>query len=233
MNNLQKNTLNHLAVIMDGNRRWAKQNNLPNYQGHKVGAQKAKMLIEIAAKAKIRHLSLFVFSTENWHRPPSEVEYLIELFESYLTDEVNNLVINKIKLFIIGDVKQLGGNLQKRIESINSLVVEDPMMNLYVTFSYGAQQEIVDAVKKAIKSNVALEDLNVENFTRFLYSPEMPEIDMLLRTSGRKRISNFLLWHMAYAELYFIDKYWPDFNEEDFNIAIEEYKNRNRTFGKK
>jgi undecaprenyl diphosphate synthase len=232
MDHSQKNTLNHLAVIMDGNRRWAKQNNLSNYHGHKVGGQKAKMLIEIAAKSGIKHLSLFVFSTENWHRPSVEVGYLLELFESYLTDEVSNLVTNKIKLSIIGDIKQLSSNLQNKIESINSLVVEDPKMNLYVTFSYGAQQEIVDAVKKAIKSNVAAEDVTVENFRQFLYSSEMPEIDMLIRTSGRKRISNFLLWHMAYAELYFVDKYWPDFSEEDFNIAIEEYKNRSRTFGK-
>jgi undecaprenyl diphosphate synthase len=232
MNNSVKKTINHLAVIMDGNRRWAKQNNLANYQGHRVGAQKAKMLIELAAKAEIKHLSLFVFSAENWHRTSAEVRYLLNLFESYLINEVNNLVANKIKLSVIGDIIRLDAILKRQIESINSLVIEDPVMNLYVCFSYGAQQEIVDAVKKAIKSNIDPQDLSVENFTQFLYSPEMPQIDMMIRTSGRRRISNFLLWHMAYAELYFIDKYWPDFNEEDFNIAIEEYKNRNRTFGK-
>jgi undecaprenyl diphosphate synthase len=224
-------TINHLAVIMDGNSRWAEQNNLPSYLGHKEGTHKAKLLIELAIQHEIKHLSLFAFSTENWSRPKDEVEYILELFYGYLNDEIENLIKNKIKLSIIGDLTKLSSKLQNKIQEIQKREIIDPALKLYINFSYGGKQEIVDAARKILSAKIDAKDITIENFNQFLYAPDMPDIDLVIRTGGNQRISNFLPWHIAYAELYFLKKYWPDFNEEDLKLAIDEYKKRLRTFG--
>lgn len=231
MQNHANKIINHLAIIMDGNSRWAKQNNLTSYVGHKKGAENVKKVIEFAINHKIKHLSLFAFSTENWQRPKEEVDYLLELLDLYLTQEIQNLIKNKIKLSVIGDTNKLSSGLQSKIATISEMAIDDIVLNLYITFSYGGRQEIIDAVKKALVSNIDHKILNTDNFKQFLYDPLMPDIDLIIRTGGNKRISNFLLWHCAYAELYFIDKYWPDFDLIDFNAAITDYNQRLRTFG--
>jgi undecaprenyl diphosphate synthase len=225
--------INHIAIIMDGNSRWAHQNNLPSYSGHKQGVQTAKLAVQLALKYEIKNLSLFAFSTENWQRPAEEVDYILELFETHLNNEIENLIKNKVKLLIIGDLSKISQNLHNTINEINGNSLVDAKLNLYAAFSYGGKQEIVEAARKIIKSNIDPEQITVANFNKFLYAPEMPNIDLLIRTGNDKRISNFLLWHIAYAELYFLNKYWPDFNEEDFKSVMAEHNNRIRTFGKR
>jgi undecaprenyl diphosphate synthase len=233
MNFVHNHTINHLAIIMDGNSRWADKQKIASYLGHKKGADTAKKTIELAIKYKIKNLSLFAFSTENWQRPEHEVTYLLKLLEKYLTTEIENLAKNRIKLSIIGDLSKLPEQLQNKIKLIEQQKIHEPVLNLYITFSYGAKQEILSAVKKILATNTSPDNLDDQSFRQFLYAPDMPDIDLVIRTGGNKRISNFLLWHIAYAELYFIDKFWPDFDELDLQNAIETYQNCSRTFGKR
>ena len=223
--------INHLAIIMDGNSRWAKQNNLPYYIGHKKGAQKVKQVVEFAIQSNIKHLSLFAFSTENWQRPTEEVNYLIDLLDLYLSKDIDELVQKRVKLAIIGDFSRLSDEMRQKIHQVNSLQISDIVLHLYVTFSYGGRQEIIDAARKLIAGNILPDALDADSFKQALYAPNMPDIDLVIRTGGNKRISNFLLWHCAYAELHFIDKYWPDFDSSDFIDALQDYNKRLRTFG--
>jgi undecaprenyl diphosphate synthase len=229
-------SINHLGVIMDGNSRWAEQNNLSKHLGHKQGALTAKSLIEIATKYKIKHLSLFAFSTENWQRPAFEVTYLLSLFEDYLTKEFQALIDNKIQLLVVGDLSKLPESLKRKIQELNNYKTLNPVLSVYLMFSYGAKQEIIKAIKCIIddvKSSSETLNIDEESLKKYLYAPKMPDLDMVIRTGGDKRISNFLLWHIAYAELYFMDKYWPDFNEQDLISALTEYTKRTRTFGRR
>ena len=228
---LAQNTLNHLAIIMDGNSRWAMANNLNRNLGHKQGAQKAKMVIEWAGKIGIKYLSLFAFSTENWSRPSFEVQYLLNLLDWYLNNELVSLVKNGVKLQIIGDLETLTPEMRTKIKNLNNLTPQQTNINVYIAFSYGGQKELVDAVKRAIEQGLRSEDISQETFSQLLYAPEMPPIDLLIRTGGNQRMSNFFLWHTAYAELCFIEKYWPDFAECDLQEAVERYKDCQRTFG--
>ena len=228
---LAQNTLNHLAIIMDGNSRWAMANNLNRNLGHKQGAQKAKMVIEWAGKIGIKYLSLFAFSTENWSRPSFEVQYLLNLLDWYLNNELVSLVKNGVKLQIIGDLETLTPEMRTKIKNLNNLTPQQTNINVYIAFSYGGQKELVDAVKRAIEQGLRSEDISQETFSQLLYAPEMPPIDLLIRTGGNQRMSNFFLWHTAYAELCFIEKYWPDFAECDLQEAVEKYKDCQRTFG--
>jgi len=223
--------MNHLAIIMDGNSRWAEKVGLPRFAGHEEGSKAAKQIIEYAAKNGIKNLSLFAFSTENWQRPEEEVQYLLYLLEKYLDEEAENLAKNKIKLFVIGRLEKLSSSLQDKINQIHQTSVDDSVMNLYITFSYGGRQEIVDAAKKCLINKINPETLTEETFQKFLYAPNMPDIDFVIRTGNRRRISNFLLWHMPYAEIYFSDKYWPEFSQKDLELAIADYQTRIRTFG--
>ena len=261
---LAQNTLNHLAIIMDGNSRWAMANNLNRNLGHKQGAQKAKMVIEWAGTIGIKYLSLFIefllvvtfmimvavmyvlnydtnqiiiylslfaFSTENWSRPSFEVQYLLNLLDWYLNNELVSLVKNGVKLQIIGDLETLTPEMRTKIKNLNNLTPQQTNINVYIAFSYGGQKELVDAVKRAIEQGLRSEDISQETFSQLLYAPEMPPIDLLIRTGGNQRMSNFFLWHTAYAELCFIEKYWPDFAECDLQEAVERYKDCQRTFG--
>lgn len=223
--------MNHLAIIMDGNSRWAEKVGLPRFAGHEEGSKVAKQIIEYAAKNHIKNLSLFAFSTENWQRPEDEVNYLLYLLEKYLDEEAENLVKNKIKLFVIGRLEKLSSSLQDKINQMHQKVVTDPEMNLYITFSYGGRQEIVDAAKNCLMDNINPKELTESTFQKFLYAPNMPDIDFVIRTGGRRRISNFLLWHMPYAEIHFSDKYWPEFSQKDLELALHDYQTRIRTFG--
>ncbi len=228
---MEANKLNHLAIIMDGNGRWAKEKKLSKMEGHKFGAEAARKVIEFAITTEIKHLSLYTFSSENWNRPILEVNSLMDLLEYYLTKEANKLNENGVKVIFIGSLEKLNNRLQKKIHELMDLTRNNSKLHLYIALSYGGRQEIVDACKRINALNIPTELINEDLIRENLYAPNMPDIDLLIRTSGEQRISNFLLWHAAYSELYFIEKYWPDFSEQDLKIAIAEFKRRIRNFG--
>lgn len=221
--------MNHLAIIMDGNARWANQHNITKAQGHKKGAETLKSLLPAASKLGIKYLTLYAFSSENWQRPASEVSILIDLLCHYIKNEINTLAKHQIKLKVIGDLTKLSPNVQKNINDAVEATKHCTKMTATIAFSYGSRDEILHACQQAIDSGV--KTITENDFSRFLYDPEMPDVDLLIRTSGVYRISNFLLWQSAYAELYFSKKLWPDFNEDDLVEALEDYSQRQRTFG--
>ncbi|PCJ29587.1 MAG: di-trans,poly-cis-decaprenylcistransferase [Rickettsiales bacterium] len=221
--------LNHLAIIIDGHARWAKQHGKTKVEGHRQGAQTIKSLLPHISASGIKHLTLYAFSSENWSRPAEEVSVLIKLLSHYVTTETGTLNDNNIRLKIIGDLDKLSPSLQKQIKTIVEKTEKNSKMILTIAFSYGGRGEIARACQKAIDSGAT--NITEDSFKEFLYDPKMPDVDLLIRTSGAHRISNFLLWQTAYAELYFIDKFWPDFNEKDLAVAIENYSQRERTFG--
>lgn len=228
---MKKHNINHLAIIMDGNARWARANNLSKAQGHQKGAEVAKALIPIIAKLDIPYTTLYAFSSENWQRPADEVEMLIKLLTFYIQSEADNLNKNGVKLKIIGKLDKLSANLQEEIKQTIDLTKHNNKITLCIAFSYGSRTEIVDACQKIINSDV--KEITEEHFKQYLYDPEMPDVDLLIRPSGEHRISNFLLWQAAYAELYFSNKFWPEFDEAELNKAIENYSTRTRRFGQR
>ncbi len=221
--------LKHLAVIMDGNARWAQDNKSLKYEGYRKGAKAAKDLIFNALELAIPYLTIYAFSSENWLRPKDEIMFLMNMLGEYIVKETEELHKNGIRLKVIGKIDRLNASLQKTIYKAIKLTENNSKMTLCVAFGYGGRLEIVDACQKMIDSGVKSVDEN--SFKHYLYDSEMPDVDLLIRTSGAIRISNFLLWQIAYAELLFCNKYWPDFNKDDLIEAINEYKRRNRNFG--
>jgi undecaprenyl diphosphate synthase len=221
--------LNHLAIIMDGNARWAAQNQLPKLEGHRNGVENIKKLLPIVMKQDISYLTLYGFSYENWKRSNEEVSYLLDLLGYHLTQTLSLLHENNIRLKVIGRLGRLSSSLQKRINDVVEATKENNKMVLCVAFSYGGRIEVLDACQKIVDSGKMV--ITEDNFRNYLYDADMPDVDLLIRTSGEQRISNFLLWQSAYAELYFSPKYWPDFNETDLMRAIDEYSKRKRNFG--
>ena len=223
--------LNHLAVIMDGNSRWASSRNLPSKQGHKEGVKKARLAVEYALENKIDYLTLFAFSTENWLRDEVEVRDLISLFFEALEEKTPELREEKVKLNFIGDISRFNKKLLKQIEKSKKLTEEyKPKLNLIIAASYGGKWDIINAVKKfyADKKNKELDEKSLENY---LETKSFPFPDFIIRTGGEKRLSNFYLWQSSYSELYFSDKLWPDFDKKDFEIALEDFSSRKRKFG--
>ena len=230
------NSPNHVAIIMDGNGRWAEQKGMPREFGHQNGVRSVKKIVEVANKHKVKYLTLFAFSIENWERPSYEVETLMRLLVETLRDEFEDLFKNNIRLNAIGDVKSLPNEVRYELDSIINNTKDNTGMTLTLALSYGGKQEIFNAVKE-ISEKVKNEIICLDNFddsiiNEHLYTKNLPDVDLLIRTSGEQRISNFLLWQIAYAELYFSETYWPDFSEEDFTDAIIEYQKRERRFGK-
>ncbi len=230
-----KKTLNHVALIMDGNGRWAKSKNLSRFDGHKEGAKTVKKIVEAARREGLSYLTLFAFSNENWGRPETEVKNLFTLFSDYISSEKDNLISNKIRLRIVGRLSMLPSDLQKIIESINSYSDEKSEMDLILAISYGGREEIEDAVKelaKDIKSGeINCEDINQEKIKSYMYAPDLPDPDLLIRTSGEARISNFLLWQLAYTEICIVPEMWPDFSVESFVECLRNFSNRKRKYG--
>ena len=223
--------LNHLAIIMDGNGRWATEQNLDRIAGHKQGAQSAKKIIEACANLNIPYLTLYAFSKENWNRPIFEVESLMSLLGSMLTNELEELTRNNIVFQIVGRIEDLPKGIQEIVINATEKTKNNNGLILSLALSYGGRQEIIDAINKIIvseKKEIIDEDI-VKNH---LYCPEMPDPDLIIRTAGEYRLSNFLLWQSAYAEIYITDKNWPDFTEEDLIGALKDFDRRNRTFGK-
>jgi undecaprenyl diphosphate synthase len=226
----------HTAIIMDGNGRWAEQKGMPRIFGHQNGVTAVKKIVEAANKFNIKYLTLFTFSIENWDRPRSEVDTLMGLLVQTLKDEFEEMFKNNIKLNAIGDLDSLPNEVREELYSIIESTKRNTGMTLTLALSYGGKQEIFKAVKE-ISDKVKNDIICLDNFddsviNDHLYTCDLPDVDLLIRTSGEKRISNFLLWQIAYAELYFTDVYWPDFSEEDLEKAIVEYQNRERRFGK-
>ena len=223
--------INHLAIIMDGNGRWATDQNLDRVTGHKKGAQSAKEIIQACANLNIPYLTLYAFSKENWNRPIFEVESLMSLLGSMLTNELKELTRNNIVFQIVGRIEDLPKGIQEIVINAIEKTKNNNGLILSLALSYGGRQEIIDAINKIIvseKKEIIDEDI-VKNH---LYCPEMPDPDLIIRTAGEYRLSNFLLWQSAYAEIYVTDKNWPDFTEEDLIGALKDFNRRNRTFGK-
>lgn len=226
----------HTAIIMDGNGRWAEQKGMPRIFGHQNGVTAVRKIVEAASKFNIKYLTLFTFSVENWDRPKMEVDTLMGLLVQTLKDEFEDMFKNNIKLNAIGDLDTLPNDVREELQTIIESTKGNTGMTLTLALSYGGKQEIFKAVKE-ISDKVKNDIICLDNFddsviNDHLYTCNLPDVDLLIRTSGEKRISNFLLWQIAYAELYFTNVYWPDFTEEDLEKAIVEYQNRERRFGK-
>lgn len=225
----------NIAIIMDGNGRWAKKRKLARREGHKEGVKTLKKIVKYAAKKNIKSLTVYAFSTENWKRPKSEVNFLLSLMRKTMREEVDELLAKGVKINFLGRKDALSKKLIKEIELIEKKSQKNTNLVLNIAFNYGGRAEIVDATKKVLldcKNNeLEIAELTCEDFADYLYQRDLKDIELLIRTGGEKRLSNFLLWQAAYAELYFTDKYWPDFEEEDFEIALNDFKNRERRFG--
>ncbi len=225
----------HVAVIMDGNGRWAKRQGLRRVRGHMAGAESVRVVVRTARRVGIEYLTLYTFSEENWQRPTAEVRALMNLLTRYLRQELAEMQENNIALRAIGDLKRLPENVQRELAKTEEATREGARMTLSLALSYGGRQEIVQAAQALAEDlkagRVRPEDINLENFAGRLFTVGIPDPDLLIRTSGEFRLSNFLLWQSAYTELYFTDTLWPDFREEEFIQALLEFQRRDRRFG--
>ena len=237
LNNVDLTNLpKHIAIIMDGNGRWAKQKGLLRALGHESGTKSVKINIKTCAKLGIEYLTLYAFSTENWNRPKLEVDTLMKILIKSLKKELKTLQDNNIKLNVIGNLEKLPKTAQTELLDVIDKTKDNSRMTLTLALSYGSREEIVNAVRiisDKVKNNIiSLDSIDDSIINEHLYTRNLPEVDLLIRTSGEHRISNFLLWQIAYAELYFTDILWPDFKEQDLYEAIISYQKRERRFGK-
>lgn len=225
----------HVAIIMDGNGRWAKQKNYPRIRGHMAGINVIKKTVRLAAKLDIKILTLYAFSKENWRRPKSEVSGLMRLLKMYLQREIDIINKENIRLNVIGDIDGMPQDVQNILRRAMHDTRTNTGLLLNLALNYGARSEIIQAAKKIAEGykhgRITLEEINEDSFSGYLYTAGLPDPDLLIRTSGEMRISNFLLWQCSYSEFYFVKKLWPDFNEDDFKKAIAEYQKRHRRFG--
>ena len=233
---LKSNLPSHIAIIMDGNGRWAQKIDRKRTFGHKKGVSSVKDCISGAINLGIKNLTLYVFSTENWNRPALEINALMNLLVGSLKKETDSLIKNDIKLTAIGDLDSLTNGTREKLNEIINRTLENKKLNLNLAISYGSKQELVNAVKiisNKVKNNIISHEKIDENIiNEHLYTRNLPSVDLLIRTGGESRVSNFLLWQIAYAELYFTNILWPDFNKENLFEAILNYQNRERRFGK-
>ncbi|MDC0127394.1 polyprenyl diphosphate synthase [Methylophilaceae bacterium] len=218
-----------MAVIMDGNGRWAKKRLLPRIAGHKKGLDSIGVIIKSAINYNVSTATLYAFSTENWNRPSEEINGLMELFSDAIDSQTDKLITNDIRVRILGDISIFTNKLQSKIKSLIKKTSINKGLNLNIALNYGARSEIIMAVNKASKSKTGA--LLEKDLTGNLYTKDMPDVDLLIRTGGQKRLSNFLLWQIAYSELYFIDTLWPDFSDKDFIDALYFFQNTERKFG--
>ena len=227
---------NHVAIIMDGNSRWAQKKDLSKEKGHKAGVKKARLAVEFFLENEIKELTLFAFSTENWGRQKKEVKALMKLFLEAINEQTPDLIKNKVKLNFIGEISRFDKVLIKQIKkSQENTSKYDPKMNLNIAISYGGRWDLEQALKKIIddilKETIKIKNLNEDLISNYLSTSQIKDPDMIIRSGGEKRISNFFLWQAAYSEIYFSDKLWPDFNEKDFKKALNEFSLRKRKFG--
>ncbi len=232
---MEKNLPKHIALIMDGNRRWAKERNLDIKQGHYAGAENLEKIALYANKIGIKYMTVYAFSTENWKRSETEVKGLMLLLKAYVEKMLAKTNSNNIKINILGDISKLDISLQKSINKILNKTKENTGLTLNIAFNYGGRDEIVKATQKISeevkKGNINVEDIDEKMLGDYLYTKGQPDPDIMIRTSGELRLSNFLLWQLAYTEFVFLNKYWPDFNEKDLDNAVEDFQKRHRNFG--
>ena len=225
----------HIAIIMDGNGRWAQKKGLPRVMGHKAGMEALKKTVKSCSDLGIKILTVYAFSTENWNRPQDEVNYLMGLLVEYMRKEVNALHKNKVKIKLLGEADILPGQTRTEIEEAIELTKNNEGLQFNIALNYGGRAEILRACKNLIKDfetgNLDMDSVEEKVFSSYLYTGNDPDPDLIIRTSGEQRISNFLLWQGAYSELLFVDQLWPDFDEAVLHSAILEYQNRNRRFG--
>ena len=229
---IQENLPKHIAITMDGNGRWAKEKGKNRIFGHNQGIEAVRDTVEGAVEYGIKFLTLFAFSTENWNRPKHEVNALMKLLISSIHNETKTLLKNNIKLQTIGDTKQLPQKCQNELEECIKLTKENSSMTLTLALSYSGKWEIINAINNLIKTERENQNISESDFEQYLSTKNVPDPELLIRTSGEKRISNFMLWQIAYSELYFTEKKWPDFRREDLKKAIINYQQRERRFGK-
>ena len=226
----------HVAIIMDGNGRWAKRQGMNRVFGHRNALTAVRESIQAATKIKVQAITLYAFSTENWNRPKMEIDALMNLLINSLKKELPEFMENSVKVNSIGAIENLPKNAQKALAEVIEITKDNSNITLTLALSYGSRQEIVNAIKniskKVVNKELTLEEIDEKTINNHLYTFNLPEVDLMIRTSGEQRISNFLMWQMAYAELYFTDVLWPDFREEHFYDAIINYQNRERRFGK-
>lgn len=225
----------HVAIIMDGNGRWAKKKHLPKIAGHAEGVKRVEDIIKAAKGLGVKTITLFAFSTENWKRPRKEVDALMKLLEIYLDQETNRMVKEGVKIRAIGRIRELPHSVQLRLRSAEEKTQKNKDILLNLALNYGSRSEIVDAAKKIardVKENkFDIEDLNEKKFSKYLYTSSIPDPELIIRTSGEMRLSNFLLWQASYSEIYVTKKFWPDFKKQDFENAILDYTKRERRYG--
>ncbi len=230
-----KNLPRHVAVIMDGNGRWAARKHLPRIEGHRRGIQSVREVITLSRELEIGTLTLYAFSNENWSRPASEINQLMTLLKRYLLKEVETMMSNEIRFRVVGQIDRLPGAVASLIHSVEEKTRENKKMTLVLALSYGGRTEIVDTVKRLAEDlrmeKISVKDLDETLFSEYLYTRDIPDPDLMIRTSGEVRISNFFLWQLAYTELYFTRVLWPDFKREDFLLALLDYQRRERRFG--
>ncbi|XOB46504.1 MAG: polyprenyl diphosphate synthase [Candidatus Nealsonbacteria bacterium] len=224
-----KKTPKHLGIILDGNRRWAKEKGLPVFEGHKKGLEKIKKVVEWCKEKGIKILTLFVFSTENWKRSKKEIDYLMGLVKKAMNVDLKEASKQGIKVRVIGERERLPKIVQEAIEKIERTTKKNKKITLNLALSYGGRGEIVQAVKNIVKKKVSVNKITEDLISKNLWASDL---DMIIRTGKEQRISNFLIWQAAYAELYFFTKYWPDFSKRDLNIALLDYSRRQRRFGR-
>lgn len=226
----------HLAIIMDGNGRWAQKRGLPRSVGHKKGAETVKEITRACGELGIKYLTLYAFSTENWQRSPEEVATLMGLLREYLKSDLKEIQENGVRIRFIGERKMLDADIVAQMEKLERETLANEKMTLCIALSYGSRQEIVAAAQKIaglVKSGSILpSDIDIKLFSDMLYTKEMPDPDLVLRTSGEQRVSNYLLWQLAYAELFFTPTLWPDFTKAELEAVLAEYSNRERRYGK-
>lgn len=225
----------HIAIIMDGNGRWAKSRKLTRKMGHKAGAETLRKITEECQRLKIKHLTVYAFSTENWNRPEDEVDSIMNLLREYIQQYIDEVDKKDVRVDVIGDKSRLAKDIQQKIELLYNKSKDKKGLNLHIALNYGGRDEIVRAVKLVGKDllnrNISINDIDENMFEKYLDTANVPYPELMIRTSGEQRISNFLLWQLAYSEFYFSDVLWPDFNINELHKALESYKIRNRRFG--
>ena len=221
----------NLAIILDGNARWARKRGLPIAEGHREGTRALHRTVEAALDLDVASIAVFAFSTENWARPPEEVRTLMEIFGETIDRELPNLARQGVRTRFLGRRDRAPADLREKLAALEAETSGNTRLDLWIAFDYGGRAELVEAARKLIEAGVAAEDVDEEQLAAGLYAPDLPDPDLLIRTSGELRISNFLLWQLAYSELVFVDTLWPDFGEDDLRAALADYAQRRRRFG--
>jgi undecaprenyl diphosphate synthase len=229
--NMETSIPKHIAIIMDGNGRWAKEKGKLRVEGHKKGAENIEKIIDYSIKLGVKYLTVYAFSTENWKRPEAEVKALMKLFAKYLDDKKEELKKQGVKLLVTGTEENIPNKLLKKIRNTEEYLSDCNQITFNIAFNYGGRKEIVDGINKILKENRGNKEINEEEFKKYMYRPEIPDPELVIRTSGEFRVSNFLLWEIAYSEFYVTNVYWPDFDEREYDLAIASYNKRDRRFG--